>query len=79
MTHEIEKGIPLPPPDRKFPTNNKYNFAKMEIGDSIFDPLLPGQPRSRIVAAACAWNTHNKPKKLASRKVEGGYRVWRVK
>lgn len=66
---KIEKDIPLPPVRRK--RESKYPFAVMEVGDSIFVPLETAQ-------FVGGYTANLKPKKFASRQVDGGVRVWRI-
>ncbi len=73
--YEIEKGVSLENAPRK--TDLKYPFREMEIGDSIFVACDDSKSRvamSRLVSAAYRF----KPKKFATRTVEGGIRCWRT-
>ena len=67
---EIEKNIPL----KQITARASYPFAQMEIGDSFF---AEGITVNRLTAAAAL---HKKAhgRSFSVRKVEGGYRVWRV-
>ena len=66
--YEIEKGIERP----KFGGGPaKYPWRDMEVGDSFFTP--DGNARSIVTKAGKANGC-----KFSSRKVEGGYRIWRI-
>ena len=71
MAYEIEKDIPIPLTRR--PYNDRYPFASMDIGDSVFVPGDDG----RVVRAALNYGARNS-KKFCSRKADGGIRVWRI-
>ena len=62
---KIEKGIPLPIPRQRYP------FATMKIGESFFSDKSGVQNLSSI------YSKKGKAK-FTCRKVEGGFRVWRV-
>lgn len=62
----IESNIPLPEPERGlFATT----FKKMKVGDSV---LFPGERKSYSSLAKQLGGT------VATRKEEGGIRVWRT-
>lgn len=65
---KIEKGIPIPRSniDRDFPI-----LDKMEVGDSILFPETEWK-RARNRAYI------RKPKHFTFRRINGGYRCWRV-
>jgi hypothetical protein len=66
---QIEKNIPMPPTRIK-----KYPFSEMEVGDSFLTE------KCSVRASACAFTERIDPeKKFATRKVECGFRVWRIK
>lgn len=73
----IEKGVPLPIHwGRGAPA--KYPFNSMEVGDSFF---VAGGTRERNAlrtAASWAGKRATPRKRYAIRKVDGGYRCWRV-
>ena len=70
MHFEIQKNIPLPPVSRG--KKSKYDFALvMEPGDSVLVETLN-------VACAIAAGLKNNGRAAATRKVEGGFRVWRT-
>tara|TARA_R100000664_G_C2718723_1_gene112917 strand:- start:285 stop:521 length:237 start_codon:yes stop_codon:yes gene_type:complete len=75
---EINKDIPMP--ERNTPRNNKYNFHKMGIGDSI-DMLYDFEEAQRLRVAASNYGTRNS-KKFTSRKVSEDdktlLRLWRI-
>jgi hypothetical protein len=64
---KIEKGVPIPQPSMK-----RWPFDKMEIGDSFFSA------DKKVQSAAHSWAGINQAK-MTVRKVEGGFRVWRIK
>jgi len=71
---KIEKGV-------KIPEKNKYPFTQMELNDSFFVPAPNGnedKTRSSLSAALTAANKSMRPIKFTLRKLEGGFRVWRV-
>ncbi len=69
MDIKIEKGVEFRPE----PSNAKYPWDDMEVGDSFF------YADQKVVAATCSRNHRDKSKKFCTRQVEGGFRVWRVK
>lgn len=71
MELKIEKGVPLPPDGRKQLGGVTAAFRAMEVGDSV---LLLGKKHSSVGAIVARL----KPKKFATRSVDGGLRVWRV-
>ncbi len=75
---QIEKATHLP---IEIPSNSKYPFNKMEIGDSV---LVPGSMDTKKVYSAARNIGQRTGKKFCSRieiDSEGlkGLRVWRVK
>jgi len=78
MTYKIEKRIPMP--EKHKGRKLKYDFCKMEIGDSFFVPpediekTIHAKQGSILVAAR-----KHKPKKFITMEKNGGIRVWRVK
>lgn len=68
---EIEKGIALP--QIKSSRGNGYPFAEMEVGDSFITE------NKSVSASSIQFCKKNPDKAFTSRKVEGGYRIWRVK
>ena len=72
--YEIEKDVPTPTGAQR---TAKYPFGKMEVGDSVF---VPSEKRlSGIHSCATYYGLRHPPKKFTTRKVEGGYRIWRIK
>ena len=70
-TPKIEKGIPLPKvkiPGR--PTSTPY-INEMEVDDSVF-------VEDRVTANRLRANMSNRGWLPALRKIDGGFRVWRV-
>lgn len=70
---EIESGVPL----AKFPAKKKYPFSKMEVGDSFFFEELPEVESAQNAGKGYAFR-HNPDFRMTRRKVEGGYRLWRI-
>jgi hypothetical protein len=71
MGLQIEKGIPIPQSGSRTHAR-KYPFDEMEIGDSVL------VEDDRVYSAVSVYSKRN-GKKYATRKVEGGIRVWRIK
>lgn len=73
---EIEKNIPI---GRKggLGRNPIYPFAEMGIGDSFFS-ACDDVDAKRMCSAACVYAKNHPGFKFSVRKVDGGYRVWRV-
>tara|TARA_R100001198_G_scaffold60418_1_gene35017 strand:- start:4393 stop:4638 length:246 start_codon:yes stop_codon:yes gene_type:complete len=70
MELQIEKNIPLPPVNRG--RQSKYDFVlQMQQGDSVLAP-------TQHVASALVARLRTVGYKAATRKVEGGIRVWRI-
>jgi hypothetical protein len=69
---KIEKAIPVPAIDRKQRTI--YPFREMEVGDSFF--VKDGDVKR--IGGSARQSGHHHNRKYATRKVEGGVRVWRV-
>lgn len=59
------------------PKRKSYPFAQMEIGDSMFFESLREVESAQNSAYSYA-NHHGNGFKTTRRKVEGGYRLWRV-
>lgn len=75
----IEAGVPLPPRNYNRPSSAKNNnpIRQMAVGDSFFYPTTEfGQPSvNKLYARIKA--VHGKGS-AAIRRVEGGYRAWRI-
>ena len=75
MAYKIEPSIPYPGrPGRKA---SRYPWRDMEIGDSFFVSDEETTQR-RIGSAPAYFSIRNPEYKFSVRKVEGGYRVWRI-
>ena len=72
MEIKIEKGIPIPAGQQGAP--RKYPFDEMEIGDSF----LVAEEKIRSVRALASLAKKKNGMKVATRKVDGGFRVWRI-
>lgn len=68
---KIEKGIPVP--SKK--TNTVYPLVDMEVGDSF---LVETDMPERVRSAIQMFSAINIGRKFATRKTDGGYRVWRI-
>ncbi len=68
---KIETGKRIPPPK----TTNKYPFKEMAVGDSF---LIPCKGINEVKKAQV--NVHGSARKIriATRKEDGGLRVWRT-
>lgn len=73
MSYELSNGIPIPPaiPGRK-PSAETIAMRTMEIGQSF---LIEDHDRWQFARAKLSGL---RPKRYSIRKVEGGWRVWRV-
>ena len=81
----IEKGVPIP----TWHNNNfggytgMFPFHEMKIGDSFLIPCTPtaqNSKRSTVINAQSWYKKKYNPKfKIATRKVTGGIRAWRVR
>ena len=78
----IEKHVPLPRPQIR-PGETLYPWAKMSAGDSFFIPVNDADSADKIASSASNSGRHyvkkhGLPCRIATRKVEGGVRVWMV-
>lgn len=71
----VEKNIQMPNGGR-LGRKSKYPFAEMEVGDSFFIPGSGEDVRLRVANAAMVHGKRN-GKTFTSRKVDGGFRLWR--
>lgn len=74
--YTVESGVPMPPEPRGGGRMKplKYPVEQMKVGDSFFVPKAEG-----MSASQCACTYGKKSGKVFSRrKVENGYRVWRI-
>ena len=67
---KIEKGVPIEPSHR---AKTVYPWRDMEVGDSFFT-----ERAQSVVTNARTNATRKTGFKFATRKVDGGTRVWRV-
>lgn len=70
---KIERGIPIPL--RNSERESVYPFAKMKIGDSF---KVARDKAQSVRASANSFGIKHK-RKFVVRKIERGYRCWRVK
>lgn len=73
MQYKIKKGIPIPP--RNTGRKSMYPFAEMRIGDSF--AVMANKARSVSAASQHFGKLHKQ--KFICRRIDGGYRCWRVK
>jgi hypothetical protein len=72
---KVESGIPLPPTNSTHQSGVSNTLRTMKIGESF---LYRGLPVTvRIIANRISKEAGGR--KFATRKVEGGLRVWRIK
>lgn len=76
MNYKIERNVPVPKSTAG--ARAKYPFREMKIGDSFFAPATQGMNRNRIASAATYFGIRHPGYRFSIRKVEGGWRVWRV-
>ena len=69
---KIDSGIQFPD------LRSKYPFHDMEVGDSILFKDRPAADNARVSAMRYT-KAHNPAWKFSLRKVENGFRLWRVK
>jgi len=74
MEIKIEKGIPIPIPAGRQGAQRKNPFDEMEIGDSF----LVAEEKIRTVRSLASFAKKKSGMKVATRKVDGGFRVWRI-
>ena len=67
---QVEKSIPIP-------TRKLYKFERMAVGDSFFFEELDEVENCSSSAYSYA-KTHQNGFKMTRRKVDGGYRIWRI-
>lgn len=71
---DIDKGVPIPAAGNR----RRYKFGSMAIGDSLFFETL--EKMESAASSARGYAKRNNPDfKLTCRKMEGGYRLWRIK
>lgn len=72
--NDIDKGVPIPAAGNR----RVYRFSSMAVGDSLFFDTL--EKMESAASSARGYAKRNNPDfKVTSRKVEGGYRLWRIK
>lgn len=69
----IEAGIPIAGKS----STRRYHFERMQVGDSMFFETLPEVESAQSASKGFA-NRHANGFLTTRRKVEGGYRLWRV-
>jgi len=73
----IETNVPLP--HRRHRSKEKYGYVdEMNIGDSIFFINETRQTLSALMGAI-AYRSRTDGKKFATRTMDGGLRIWRLK
>lgn len=71
MDYKIEKGIPLPA--TKTSKKGESILRLMEVGDSLFTDKKQSIAAAWASGVGKAYNL-----KFATRRVEGGTRIWRI-
>lgn len=70
----VEKGRPIPPL-----TTKKYPFGEMEIGDSFWVPMGENEEKTKnMIRCAAGAFGRRRVMKFSVRKIDNGFRVWRV-
>lgn len=70
----IEKGLEIPPL-----TTKKYPWGEMDIGDSFFVPMGENEEKTKnMIRCAAGAFGRRKNMKFSVRKMDGGFRVWRI-
>ena len=69
--YKIEKGIEIPESGSGVP---KYPWKEMEVGDSFFVKNVP----YNTLHSSTSYAGSRYHMKFSARKVEGGYRIWRI-
>lgn len=77
MMFEIEKGIPLPESNKARGRELKYPFRKMLVGDSFVVPVSTRLEYQKLSSAASQAGIRS-GMKFATRRVDGGVRVFRI-
>jgi hypothetical protein len=72
----VEKNVSMP--EEILPTNTKYPWHEMQVGDSFFVPHLKRNTSMNLRTAIRAANKRLTPKVFVFRLVEGGTRIWRT-
>lgn len=67
---ELEKSLPIPKVVH-------YPFAKMDVGDSLFFETMREVENAQSAAYSYA-KTHGNGFKVTRRKMDNGYRIWRI-
>lgn len=75
---KIESDLPVA---RAYNVNTKIPWADMSKGDSVLltDAFLATRNDNYAHAAAYSANARYPDRHFVARRVEGGYRIWRVK
>jgi hypothetical protein len=77
---KIESNIPLPSKGRSTGAAPRFPFAALAIGDSFLAPTTAENAKARRRVLSCLMIYHAKKTgfRYASRKVDGGIRIWRI-
>lgn len=78
---KIEKGIEMPRINSK---NSYYPYEKMEVGDSFYIEVKEGENmwnvQSRLLTSSKSFILKNNLQwKFTTRKMDKGFRIWRIK
>ena len=91
LTFKVEKDIPIPPPGKggkgRGGSDCKYPWPEMEVGDSVWLPLLSPKSFASLINSSRSWFIRNKPHLKVVTRIEykgkgkneqKGVRVWVV-
>lgn len=75
---KIEKGLPIPAHPKRG-SGITCALRKMSVGDSFLVPADDIDIKLQsTITAQCSQFARNKAFKFTTRRVEGGYRVWKI-
>lgn len=75
----IEKNVPIPSGAGKRGRAPIYPFRQMEVGDSFFvESEVDSKVQSTLTNAAFSISKSDASFRFSVRRVDGGYRVWRI-
>ena len=76
--YKIEEGIKCVSPKSGKGRPSKYPWREMRIGDSFFIPNKDVTSDSMAFSAPSNFSLRNPEYKFAVRRIEDGYRIWRI-
>lgn len=77
MSYKINKTVPVPE-DFGSGAKMKYPLRRMEVGDSFFVPIGPGETEDRLVSRISSACYRIRPHRFTTKRVKGGARCWRI-